>query len=87
MSYKISFEGHRGLLFSLDQSVIFYGVRFSGILDAVKFLKDLKPGGFYEPWCYGNTRGVKDLQTQKIYILNRWMDSEKTAELYLKVCR
>ena len=87
ISHKIYFQKHVGVYFLKDANVMFYGVRFSGILEAVNFLKYLKPGGFYTPWCYGRTRGLKDLRNGKIYVDNRWMDCAKTAELYLKVCK
>jgi len=85
MSQKINFEGHRGVMWLLDHSAMFYGVRFMNITEATRFLRGLEPGGYYQPWCRGNIRGVKNLKNDKVFIENRWMDCEKSAELYVKL--
>ena len=82
---KISFEGHNGLLWSIDNTVIFYGVRFGSISDAIrKMLRHVRPSTKYKPWCCGRHRGLQDTETDKIFTTERWFDNEKVAELYLK---
>lgn len=82
---KISFEGHVGLLWPSDHNVIFYGVRYNTITDAIKgLLCHIKPSRSYGPWCYGRHRGIKDSETGKIFVQERWFDNEKLAQLYLK---
>ena len=82
---KISFEGHKGLLWMDDNTVIFYGVRFNKISDAIKMmLRHIKPSSAYRPWCSGRHRGIIDTSSKKIFVAERWFDNEKVAELYLK---
>jgi hypothetical protein len=82
---KVSFEGHQGLLWSNDDNVIFYGVRFNTISDAIKqVLRHVRPSTSYRPWCSGRHRGLLDMETGKIFVQERWFDNEKVAELYLK---
>ena len=82
---KISFEGHKGLLWIEDNNVIFYGVRFDSISDAIgRMLRHVKASDTYGPWCCGRHRGLKDTQTGRIFCAERWFDNEKLAELYLK---
>jgi len=82
---KISFEGHNGLLWPDDNNVIFYGVRYSNITEAIKYLLcHIKPSTTYGPWCYGRHRGIRDSSSGKIFVQERWFDNEKLAQLYLK---
>ena len=82
---KVSFEGHQGLLWPNDNTVIFYGVRFDNISDAIrKMLRHVRPSTKYKPWCCGRHRGLQDTETDKIFTAERWFDNEKVAELYLK---
>ena len=82
---KIDFEGHKGLLWTADDNVIFYGVRFRNISQAIKkLLRYIRPSEHYGPWCCGRFRGIKDFQTGKIFTEERWFDGEKLAEEYLK---
>lgn len=81
---KASFEGHRGLLWINDDNVIFYGVRFNTISDAIRqMLRHVKPSS-YRPWCCGRHRGIRDMGTGKIFVQERWFDDEKVAEIYVK---
>jgi hypothetical protein len=82
---KISFEGHQGLLWIQDNTVIFYGVRFKNISEATRMtLRYIKPSVSYRPWCSGRHRGIKDGLSGKIFVQERWFDNEKVTELYLK---
>lgn len=82
---KVNFEGHRGLMWSDDDSVIFYGVRFNTISDAIRrMLRHVKPSTEYKPWCCGRYRGIMDAPTGRIFTEERWFDNEKDAEIYLK---
>ena len=55
---KVSFEGHKGTG-DYDGRVNFYGMEFKSILDAVKYLKFLKPGD-YSIWTYRRVTGLID---------------------------
>ena len=82
---RASFEGHRGLMWPEDNNVVFYGVRYINITDAIKrLLCHIRPSVSYTPWCYGNHRGIKDNVTGKIFVRERWFDNENLAQLYLK---
>lgn len=82
-SMKCSFQGHTGLYWP-DDNVLFYGIRFDKPSEAMKVLAQIKPSKHYRPWCYGRYRGINDTETGKIFVQERWFDTEKLAELYLK---
>ena len=45
---RIQLDGHFGWQDSGSQSVIFYGIKFGGICDAARHLKNIKPGPNYQ---------------------------------------
>ena len=82
---KISFEGHQGLLWTDDNNVIFYGVRFNNISHAIcTMLKHIRPSDSYGPWCYGNHRGIRDTTSGKIFVQEVGLIMKKLPSLYLK---
>ena len=82
---RINFEGHKGLLWIEDNNVIFYGVRFENISSAVnQLLRHVKPSNNYIPWCSGRHRGITDKTSGRIFVNERWFESEIFAETYLK---
>lgn len=84
----ISYNKHYGLLNPDDNSVMFYGMGFKDICDAMKFLKDLEPPSYrdeyiYQPWHYNMHKGLLHIKTKQIYLDSRWLPNEKFAEQYV----
>jgi len=80
----IIYKNHRGLLNTDDQSVMFYGVGFKTIIEAMKHLKDVKHAqNTYTGWYYNMNRGFRNVKTGEIYIDFRWLPNEKFAKEYV----
>lgn len=84
---KCSYEGHSGTYCPDDESVNFYGIRFSYIQQAVKFLRNLAPSNTYHPWCRGSIVGLKDTEDGMIYVDGTWVDNEESVLALLKFCK
>ena len=84
----ISYSKHYGLLNSDDSSVVFYGLGFKDICEAMKFLKDLIPPKhkdeyIYNTWFYNFHKGLIHFKTGQVYVDFRWLPNEKFAEQYV----
>lgn len=84
---RCDYEGHKGTYCPEDESVNFYGIRFSYITQAVKFLKNLNPSDTYRPWCRGSITGLKDTSDGMIYVNGAWIDNEKSVLAMIKFCK
>jgi len=81
-SMKCSYGGHRGLCWA-DDSIMFYGIRFDKPSDAFNMIRLIEPSEHYRPWCYSRHKGIFDKKTNRVFVCERWFDTEKLAELYL----
>lgn len=80
----IVYKKHRGLMNTEDQSVIFYGVGFTTIIDAIKLLKHFEPAeNTYTGWYYNGHKGFHNRETDEVFIDLRWIPSEKFAKDYI----
>ncbi len=81
---KVRIWNHQGLLDKNDHNIKFYGIRFSSVLSAKDFLKNLKPGT-YVPWIYKFHVGIRDPIDGSVYIDSMWFGSEDDARLYFSM--
>lgn len=81
----ILFRTHEGLLNPDENTVMFYGMGFKNIVEAIKFLKDVPdaPYGTYKSWYYNMHKGLKHSKTGQVYVDYRWLPDEKFAENYI----
>lgn len=82
---EINYNSHEGLLNPDENTVMFYGIGFKNIIEAIKFLKEVPsaPYGTYERWFYNLNVGLKNKKTGQIYVDSRWLSNEKFAETYV----
>lgn len=81
---SIQFEGHKGTLDIYTNEVIFYGMTFSDILEATKYLKKLPVGNDYVPWYYRGHKGFMDQEDGSIFLYDRWLPDADFAENFIK---
>ena len=81
---KIQFEGHKGIVDIHTNEVTFYGMVFSGILVAVKYLKSLPVGPEYQPWFYKGKKGFMDPADGSIFLEDNWLPDADFAENFIK---
>lgn len=77
----VRFMNHRGIFDKDENNVRFYGLRFSSILTAKEFLKNLRPGN-YVPWAYKSHIGIRDPLDGSVFVECMWFGSEDDARLY-----
>ena len=78
---NIKYNNHQGLLNTDEQTVMFYGLGFKNITEAIKFLKTILPlENTYTGWFYKGTKGLRNMKTEQIYIDTRWVPNEKFAQ-------
>jgi len=76
---KIIFKHHRGKLDLETGNVIFYGLYFDTILEAVRFLTDnIVPDLDYEPCYLRGLQCIRCLTDGCIFTGGRWWESEET---------
>lgn len=76
---KIIFRNHYGELDLETDNVIFYGLYFDTILEAMKFLVDgLVPNLEYEPCYLRGLRCVRRPSDGWIFTKGQWWESEET---------
>ena len=81
---NITFQKHRGLLNTDDQTVIFYGLGFKTIIDAMKTLKHFPAkDNIYSGWYYNLHKGILNSQTGEVFLDLRWLPTEKFSEEYV----
>jgi len=61
---RISFEGHKGVLFVESGKVEFYGATFESMCRAVKLLKRIPIGSWYGPFFYHRYRGLVNIDSE-----------------------
>ena len=81
---KIEFENHMGVMDMKTNVVIFYGVTFSGILEAITLLKGISPKNTYVPWQHRRHKGLLDKEDGSVYIKDRWFPDESFAKEIIK---
>lgn len=74
---KILFEGHKGEQEKGDMKVKFYEMEFFNILEAIKMLKDVKPGKFYIIHYKKRTILVNEQECKYYYNCVWWPDWEE----------
>lgn len=82
----IIFQKHRGLLNKDDQTVMFYGVGFKNIIEAMETLKYIEfcsDINTYTGWYYNFNKGIMNLKTGEVFIDLRWLPTEKFAKEYI----
>ena len=81
---EIVYNKHRGLLNTDDQSVMFYGLGFKDIIDAIKTLKHFPAkDNTYIGWYYNMNKGVLNKVTGEIFLDLRWLPNEEFAKEYV----
>lgn len=77
---KIIFKNHYGELDLETDNVIFYGLYFDTISEAMKFLVDnLVPSLEYEPCYLRGLCGVRRPSDGCVFTKGQWWESEKTV--------
>ena len=78
-----TFQKHKGSHNSKTDEVCFYGLVFTGIVQAISFLKDMKPGA-YTPWVHGKMYGVYDPEEDWYYTIERGWVPDVVHKMLLK---
>jgi hypothetical protein len=76
---KIEYNKHKGSMCIDTGIVTFYDMTFSGIEDAVAFLKDVNPEFIYKGRMYHGYRILCDVDADLYYTGDRWWPDEKDA--------
>ena len=80
----IEFDKHKGKLNMETNEVNFYGMEFTSILTAIKYLKNVEAGPEYVLWTYRRFKGLKNPYDGWVYVDDRWLCDENFAKDYIK---
>jgi len=79
----IHYEKHQGILDIFTNKVLFYGMYFPTMSDAVLYLKSLPKDTEFMGWFHDKTHGVLNTKTGEVFLDGRWLPSETFAEQYI----
>lgn len=88
MHHRISYQGHQGTLYINSNRVMFYGISFENMCDAVRILRKLPAGVKYRGVYRVGIRGLKLPGNEIVADVDgelRWfVDENELGQYYLK---